>query len=39
MKDKEQIILDIGCGQKKMEGAIGIDFSPFFYGRYYFRFE
>ena len=29
MKTQEQIILDIGCGQKKMEGAIGIDFSPF----------
>lgn len=29
MKTQEQIILDIGCGQKKMEGAIGIDFSPY----------
>ena len=28
MKNK-QIIIDIGCGQKKIDGAIGIDFSPF----------
>ena len=24
-----QLILDIGCGQKKLDGAVGIDFSPF----------
>jgi len=29
MQNKDQIILDIGCGQKKIEGAIGIDFSPY----------
>jgi SAM-dependent methyltransferase len=29
MNELKQVILDIGCGQKKMEGAIGIDFSPF----------